>query len=162
MANIQVRSNGGGGRELAQRREWDPTAWARELLRWDPFREMLPSSATPELTFNPAFEVKETKEGYSFKADLPGLAEKDIEVTRTGNRLVIGGKREAEREEKGDTYYTFERTYGSFQRAFTLPDGIDAEHINAELKDGVLNVLVPKLPEAQPKKIEIKPEVKKS
>jgi HSP20 family protein len=162
MANIQVRSNGGAARELAQRRDWDPTAWARELLRWDPFREMLPSISMPEATFNPAFEVKETKEGYSFKADLPGVAEKDIEITQAGNRLVIGGKREAEREDKGDTSYTCERTYGSFQRAFTLPEGIDAEHIDAELKDGVLNVLVPKLPEAQPKKIEIKLETRKS
>jgi HSP20 family protein len=161
MANIQVRSNG-GGREPAQRREWDPSAWARELLRWDPFREMMPSISLPEPTFNPAFEVKETKEGYSFMADLPGVAEKDIEITRTSNRLVIGGKRESEREEKGDTYYTCERCYGSFQRAFTLPDGIDGEHIKAELKNGVLTVNVPKLPEAQPQKIEIRPEAKSS
>ena len=160
MANIMVR-NEGGGREVAHR-EWDPTGWARELLRWDPFREMLPSFAMPEMTFNPAFEVKETKEGYSFKADLPGVFEKDIEISRTGTRLSINGKRESEHEDKGDTYYTCERTYGSFTRTFTLPDGIDGEHIRAELKDGVLTVLVPKLPEARPQKIAIKPETKKS
>jgi HSP20 family protein len=161
MANIQVRTDG-GGRELAQRREWDPASWARELLRWDPFREMLPSVAMPEMTFNPAFEVKETKEGYSFKADLPGVVDKDLEITQTGQRLSIGGKREAERESKGDTYYACERTYGSFLRTFTLPDGIDAEHIQAELNNGVLTVMVPRMPEAQPRKIEIKPEAKKS
>ena len=160
MANITVRNN--GGPELTTRREWDPTSWARELLRWDPFREMLPSFAMPEVAFNPAFEVKETKEGFSFKADLPGIAEKDLEVTRTGNRLTIGGKREAEREEQGDTYYTCERSYGSFTRTFTLPEGIDGEHIQAQLKDGVLSVTVPKLPEAQAQKIAIKPEQKKS
>jgi HSP20 family protein len=160
MANIAVRNN--GGREVAARREWDPTSWARDLLRWDPFREILPSFNMPEMTFNPAFEVKENKEGYSFKADLPGVGEKDVEVTRTGNRLTIGGKREAEHEDHGDTYYACERTYGSFARTFTLPDGIDGEHIQAQLKDGVLTVVVPKLPAAQAKKIAIQSDAKKS
>ncbi len=159
MANIMVRND--GGREVA-RREWDPVSWARDLMRWDPFREMLPNFTVPEMTFNPAFEIKETKEGYSFKADLPGVFEKDIEINRTGTRLTISGKRESEHEDKGDTYYTCERTYGSFTRTFTLPDGIDGEHTRAELKDGVLTVLVPKLPEARPQKIAIKPETKKS
>jgi HSP20 family protein len=159
MADIVVRNN--GGREVA-RREWEPSSWARELLRWDPFREMLPSFAVAEPTFNPAFEIKETKEGYTFKADLPGVVEKDIEITRTGNRLGISGKRESERQEQGETYYACERTYGSFTRTFTLPEGIDGEHIHAALKDGVLTVVVPKLPEAQPQKITIKPETKKS
>lgn len=160
MANITVRSN--GGQHEVTRREWDPSSWARELLRWDPFREMLPSFAMPEMAFNPAFEVKETKEGYSFKADVPGVAEKDIEINRTGTRLTISGKRETEHEDKGDTYYTCERSYGTFTRTFTLPDGIDGDHIRAEMKEGVLTVLVPKLPEARPQKIAIKPEAKKS
>lgn len=160
MANITVRSN--GGQPEVARRDWDPTSWARELLRWDPFREMLPSFAMPEMTFNPAFEIKETRDGYSFKADLPGVAEKDLEINRTGQRLTIAGKRESEHEDRGETYYTCERTYGSFTRTFTLPDGIDGEHIRAELKDGVLDVMVPKLPEAKPQKIAIKPEAKKS
>ena len=159
MADIVVRNN--GGRELV-RREWDPSSWARELLRWDPFREMLPNLAMPEPTFNPAFEIKETKEGYMFKADLPGVVEKDLEITRTGNRLGISGKRESEREDKGETYYACERTYGAFTRTFTLPDGIDGEHVHADLKDGVLTVVVPKLPEAQPQKITIKPQMRKS
>ena len=160
MANITVRSK--GGQPEVARRDWDPTSWARELLRWDPFREMLPSFAMPETTFNPAFEIKETRDGYSFKADLPGVAEKDLEINRTGQRLTIAGQRESEHEDKGETYYTCERSYGSFTRTFTLPDGIDGEHIRAELKDGVLHVMVPKLPEAKPQKIAIKPEAKKS
>ncbi len=159
MADIVVRNN--GGREVS-RREWDPTSWARELLRWDPFREIVPNFAMAQPAFNPAFEVKETKEGYTFKADLPGVAEKDLEITRTGNRLGISGKRESEHEDKGETFYACERTYGSFTRTFTLPDGIDGEHVHAEMKDGVLTVVVPKLPEAQPQKITIKPQTKKS
>ena len=160
MANITVRSN--GGQPEVARREWDPSIWARELLRWDPFREMLPSFTMPEMTFNPAFEIKETKEGYSFKADVPGVVDKDIEINRTGTRLTISGKRESELEDKGETYYACERSYGSFTRTFTLPEGIDGDHIRAEMKDGVLTVLVPKLPEARPQKIAIKPETKKS
>lgn len=159
MADIVVRNHGG---QPAARREWDPVGWARELLRWDPFREMMPSVQLPELTFTAPFEIKETREGYTFKADVPGVAERDIEVTRTGNRLSITGKRESEKEDKGDTFYAMERSYGAFARTFTLPDGVDAEHIHAALEDGVLTVVVPKLPEAQPHKIALKPEGKKS
>ncbi|HEU4730203.1 MAG TPA: Hsp20/alpha crystallin family protein [Kofleriaceae bacterium] len=141
----------------------DPLRW---LLRWDPFREMTPSLFAPpaiEATFSPAFEVKENKDSFLFKADLPGMAEKDIEIKLDGVRLTVSGKREADHEEKGDTFYTFERSYGSFMRAFTLPDGIEADHVKAELKDGVLTIVVPKKAVAQAKTIEIKPgDVKKS
>ncbi len=163
MANITVRQD--GGQALARRSEWDPAAWARDLLRWDPFREMMPgfpSVFAEGMAFSPAFEVKETKEGYQFKADVPGVHEKDLEIARTGNRLTISGKREIEKEEKGDTYYTCERSYGSFTRAFTLPEGIDGEHTRADLKDGVLTLLVPKRPEAQPQRIAVRSAEKKS
>ncbi len=144
-------------------REPDPVHW---LLRWDPFRQMAPSlfsQPTAELTFSPAFEVKETKDGFMFKADLPGMKEQDLEVKLTGSRLTIGGKREAEHEDKGDTYYTYERAYGSFLRTFTLPDGIDGDHVQAELKEGVLSVVVPKKVAAQAKTVTVKTgETKKS
>jgi len=137
-------------------READPLRW---LLRWDPFREMTPAwagQAASETTFSPAFEVKENKDGFLFKADVPGMKEPDIEVKLTGDRLTISGKREAEREEKDETFYTYERSYGSFMRTFTLPAGIDGDHVHAELKDGVLCVMVPKKAAAQGKTIAIK------
>jgi HSP20 family protein len=163
MANISVRKQEGGQQQLARPQTWDPMAWARDLLRWDPFREMIPTPAFPvEMAFAPAFEVKETQEGYTFKADVPGVSDKDIDISRTGNRLTISGKRESEKEEKGDTYYTAERTYGAFTRAFTLPEGVDGDHIQANLKDGVLTIVAPKLPESQPQKITIKSPEKKS
>jgi HSP20 family protein len=144
-------------------READPLRW---LMRWDPFREMTPSWFGPplaEATFSPAFEVKETKDSFLFKADLPGLKEPDIEIKLTGDRLTISGKREAEREDKDDTFYTYERSYGTFMRSFTLPDGIDSDHVMAELKDGVLHVVVPKKAAAIGKTIAIKPgDAKKS
>jgi HSP20 family protein len=162
MSTIAVR-NQNPGTSLARQAEWDPTRWARELLRWDPFREISPGFPSLEAVgFSPAFEVKETQEGYQFKADLPGILEKDLEVSRTGNRLTVSGRREAEREEKGDTFFMCERSYGSFTRAFTLPEGIDGEHIRADLKDGVLNLFVPKKPGAQPQKIAVHGPEKKS
>jgi len=144
-------------------RENDAFHW---MLRWDPFREMAPSwfgQPAAEATFSPAFEVKENKDSFLFKADLPGLKEPDVEVKLVGGRLTISGKREAEREDRDDTFYTYERTYGSFVRSFTLPDGIDGDHIHAELRDGVLSIVVPKKATALAKTITIKTgETKKS
>jgi len=128
-------------------------------MGWDPFRQMAPFFAGEEqpVRFTPEFEVKETKEGFVFKADIPGVKEKDLEISMTGSRLTISGKREAETEENTDTYYACERAYGTFTRAFTLPEGTDGNnHIRAELKEGVLTLLLPKKPELQPKRIEIK------
>jgi predicted nucleic acid-binding protein len=80
----------------------------------------------------------------------------------TGNRLRIGGKREAERREQSDTYYAHERTYGDFLRVFTLPDGVEPNSVQAELKDGVLTVSLRKAPELQPKKVPIQSATKRS
>jgi len=134
---------------------WDPFQEMRSLLSWDPFRAIRAPSI-PDVQFMPAFEVKETKDGFLFKADLPGVKEADLDVHLSGDRLLISGKREAERTEESDTIYAYERTFGSFQRSFTLPTGVDANNVRAELKEGVLTVLVPKSPETQPKKIAVK------
>jgi HSP20 family protein len=151
MADIVKKDNG------SQLMEWDPFRAMREMMRWDPFREMAPMfpRMIAEREWMPAFEVRENKDGYVFKADLPGIKKEDLEVSLTGNRLTITGKRDQEKETKQDTYYAYERTYGSFTRAFTLPEGIDVDHLKSELKDGVLTLVVPKKPEAQPKKIPI-------
>jgi HSP20 family protein len=138
--------------------EWNPLRTMREMLRWDPFREMAPGF--PNLGFegmewNPSFDVTETKDAYVFKADIPGVKKEDVEITVTGNRIQIAGKRESEHESKSDTVYTYERQYGSFSRAFTLPAGADIEHAKSELKEGVLTLLIPKHAEAQSKKIPI-------
>jgi HSP20 family protein len=157
MANIAVQREPAQPAAALPSREgwWDPFRTMRELLRWDPFGETLP--AFPEArTFAPAFEVKETRDAFQFKADLPGIEAKDIEVRLTQNRLTVSGKREAEKTDRSDTYYMFERSYGSFTRAFTLPEGVDAEKIQADLKDGVLSLVLPKRPEMQPKEIKVK------
>jgi len=142
---------------LAQRtREWDPFQTMRELMAWDPFQEMAPRvwrGMEGRMPYMPSFDVRETKDAYLFKADLPGFREQDIDVNLTGNRLTVSGQREAEKVEDTDTCYCSERTHGSFTRSFTLPEGIDSGKIQADLKDGVLSVQVPKTVEAQPKHI---------
>jgi HSP20 family protein len=161
MSNISIRKQSGDKPVAAQvEPAWDPWRQMRALLSWDPFREMAPFPAFDERAagFAPAFDVKETKDGYEFKADVPGIQDKDLEVTVTGNRLIVGGKREEEKEDRSDRYYAYERHYGSFSRSFTLPDGADSDKLRASLDQGVLTLTVPKKPEVQPKKIAVKAE----
>jgi len=155
MSNIAVQKKEGGETAAVARREWDPFKMMRDMLRWDPFREMAPVPSLDVAAYSPAFEVKETKESFVFKADVPGIKEQDIEVNLAGNRLTISGKRDSEKEDKSDTYYTYERSYGSFTRSFTLPEQADAQHVKAELKNGELTVVVPKTPAAVAKRIPV-------
>jgi len=155
MANVAVQKKENGETAAVARRDWDPFRLMRDMLRWDPFREMAPTLSVEFPSYSPAFDIKETKESFVFKADVPGIKEQDIEVNVAGNRLTISGKREAEKEDKGETYYAYERSYGSFTRTFTLPDQTDGEHVKAELKNGELTVVVPKTPAAVAKKIPV-------
>jgi len=153
MANLFIHGNGEERSRVSM--EANPFRW----IRWDPFREMAtvwPGDEQPA-RFAPDFEVKETKEGFVFKVDVPGIKENDLDITMTGNQLTISGKRETETEEKTDIYYASERSYGSFTRAFTMPQRIDSgDRIRADLKEGVLTLLLPKKPEVQPRRIEVK------
>ena len=157
MANISVRKEEPSQVTTPQSYDdWEPARLIRQFFGWDPFREMAPLLRRDMNTFMPAFDVKETKDGYLFKADLPGVKESDIDIQLTGNRLNITGKREAEKQEKTDTLYTYERSSGSFARSFTLPDDVIAANIHAELRDGVLTLHVPRKPQATPQKIPLK------
>jgi HSP20 family protein len=117
--------------------------------------QLLSGRAAPEAAFVPAFDVKETKDSFIFKADMPGVDEKDLEITITGDRLLVSGKRESEKQEGNERFFTYERSFGSFSRAFTLPEGVDSEHVQADLKNGVLSLVLPKKPEVQPKRIAV-------
>jgi HSP20 family protein len=159
MANLIRRNLGERGREMPmqpQRTEWDPFRMMREMLRFDPFGELSVGWQQPA-AFMPAFEVRETENAYLFKADLPGVKDEDLDISLNGNRLTVSGRREAEERQENETYYAYERSYGAFTRSFTLPDGVDGDHVMAELRDGVLTLTVPKKPEIQPKKIQLKP-----
>ena len=95
--------------------------------------------------FLPRVDVSDTGKEMQITAELPGLDEKDVEVTVTNNMLTIKGEKE---EEEGD-YYHSERSYGYFDRTIALPQGIDADNAKAKFKKGVLKVTIPKKPEAQ-------------
>jgi HSP20 family protein len=154
MANL-IRRNEPQQRDVSPT-GWEPMRLMRELMNGDPFAEMLPWVTGEPAMFTPRFEVKESKDAYVFKADLPGIDDKDVDIQLTGNRLTISGKRQAEERQESETFYAYERSYGSFSRAFTLPDGTDVDHAEAELKNGVLTISIPKLPEHQPRKISLK------
>jgi HSP20 family protein len=133
-----------------------PLRSLREILSWDPFQEMAPLLPMEMHKVIPPFEVRETKDRFVFLADLPGVESKDIEILLTGNRLTITGTRTAkiEKGEEGE-YYARERTYGSFTRSFTLPEGADLNAVQANLTAGVLTIVFPKVAAVQPKKIPV-------
>ena len=115
--------------------------------------------ASPDLSFTvPAVDVTEDDKAYKIAAEMPGVEEKDIDVSVNEDTLVLKGEKRQEKEEKGKNTYVSERSFGSFQRAFTLPDGVDRGKIAADFSKGVLTVTLPKTPESQKqqKKIEIK------
>lgn len=157
MANLSLRRNQDGnlpttGRGTPQQGGWDPFRILDSLLRWDPYRELMPVTQQG-LAFIPHFEVKETRDAYVFKADLPGVKESDLDLSLTANQLTISGKREYDQEEEAQNFYISELSYGTFTRTFTLPQGADVDKVQADLRNGVLTLVVPKRPEMQPRKI---------
>jgi len=103
----------------------------------------------------PAIDVVEKEKEYVISAELPGLDEKDVDVSVSDDMLIIKGEKREEKEEKAKNYYLSERRYGAFQRSFQLPTGVDAEKIDASFQKGVLTVMLPKTPEAQKKEKKI-------
>ncbi len=99
-------------------------------------------------TVSPRFEVSETDEAVQVTAELPGLDDKDIEVTLEENHLAVKGEKKQEREEKKKNYYFSERSYGSFQRLIPLPAGVEKDKAKASFKKGVLKIEIPKSPAA--------------
>jgi HSP20 family protein len=154
MANLIRRENREAARARPSGLFLDPFRMMDEMLRWDPFRGG-ENWGTNLAEFVPGFEVKESRDEYVIKADLPGVNEKDVEISVTGNVIQVSGRREQEQREEGDRFYAMERSYGQFTRGFSLPEGADAERVSAELKDGVLAVHIPKKPEVQPKRINL-------
>lgn len=116
------------------------------------FDRPLPGFARGSRDLTPRMDVSETDTEVVVSADLPGLEEKDLQVTVDQGLLTLRGVRQEEREEKKRSYHLMERSYGEFQRAIPLPAGIDEGRIKAAFKKGVLTVHLPKLPEAQSKK----------
>ena len=106
-------------------------------------------------TWSPAVDIRETDESYLVHAELPGLSKDDINITLEDTILKLSGERRFEKDVEEEQYHRIERTYGTFTRAFSLPSRVDAGHVQASFKDGVLTITVPKMEEAKPHKIDI-------
>lgn len=106
----------------------------------------------------PAIDLCEDAKGYSVTAELPGLSEKDIEVSISGDMLTLKGEKRQEEDKTEKNYHITERSYGTFRRMFYLPDGVDRDKIAASFAKGVLTITLPKSAQAaaQDKKIEVK------
>ena len=104
----------------------------------------------------PAVDVAEHDEEYQVKVELPGVSKDDVKITMQDNILTIHGEKKQEKESKSSNYHRVERSYGSFQRSFTLPTSVKHDTIEASYKDGILTIALPKAEEAKPKQIEVK------
>jgi HSP20 family protein len=106
----------------------------------------------------PAIDMSEDEKAYTISAELPGIDAKDIDVSLSGDVLVLKGEKRQEKEEKDKNYHFSERAYGSFQRAFDLPASVDRDKVAADFSKGVLTITLPKTVEAQKpqKKIDVK------
>ncbi|MBA4149705.1 MAG: Hsp20/alpha crystallin family protein [Verrucomicrobia bacterium] len=106
--------------------------------------------------WSPSVDITEDEKEFLIKVELPEVKKEDVEVSVENGALQIAGERKMEKEEKGKKYHRVERAYGSFSRSFTLPDGADPSKINAEYKEGILNVHIAKGEKSTAKAIEVK------
>ncbi|NVN88050.1 MAG: Hsp20/alpha crystallin family protein [Rhodopseudomonas sp.] len=111
-----------------------------------------------KLTATPAVDIVENDSAYKVTAELPGMDEKNFEVKLDNGGLTIKGEKQEEKEEKQNGYHLQERRFGSFERYFAIPEGVDADKIEASFKKGILTVTLPKKPDAKKpaKKIDVK------
>jgi len=143
------------------------------LVRWEPVRELNTIQGEINRLFNsffdtpvsagegagrrwlPAMDLVEAGDHYVLRADLPGLSEEDVKIEVEDDVLTVSGERKAEHEQRGEGYHRLERSYGSFSRSLTLPDGVDPETVQASFERGVLEVRIPKPEERKPRRVTI-------
>ncbi len=150
------------------------------LIRWNPTHDLLPIPSdmlsmqreinrmfdslfrgsladTEELTaWSPSVDVAERENDLVVKVELPGVSKDEVKITLQDNMLSIRGEKKQEKEAKDANFHRVERTYGSFQRTFTLPAPVKADKVDASYKDGILTITLPKAEEAKAKQIEVR------
>jgi HSP20 family protein len=131
------------------------------LSLWNQFDDLFTDSALRNRSsgprpFVPAVDITETKEGYDLVADVPGVSPDKIEVTVEDGLLKVRGERRDEREEKREGYRRIERSFGSFERSFVLPKGVNSDQVSAGVEHGQLRVHIPKPAQLAPRKVEVK------
>jgi HSP20 family protein len=109
----------------------------------------------------PPMDVSETDNEVIVRAETPGIAAKDLDISISGTTLTISGEKQEQQEKKDENYYQCERRYGSFRRVIDLPDTIDADKVTAESDNGIVTIRIAKKPGVKTKKVEVKPTSKK-
>lgn len=147
------------------------------LVRWDPFSELSTLHDRVNQLFNQTFggtgrgmdqpllssnfippvDIYEDDHSITLQAEIPGVAEKDLDIRLENNFLTISGERKLENVEKKENFQRIERHYGRFTRSFTLPSAVDPDSVNAEFENGILKIMLAKRAEARPKQIRITP-----
>lgn len=130
------------------------------LTLWNQFDdlfadELFKGRRSPARTFVPAVDIEETSDGYLLTADVPGVPAESIDITVEDGVLTLKGHRQAEQREEKEGYRRIERSFGSFQRSFVLPKGVNVEGVKAQVEHGQLRVRVPKPVAALPKKVTV-------
>lgn len=141
------------------------------LVRWDPIRELDSlqgdmnrlfdsffegrAPKAPSRRWIPAMDLVETEDHLVLRGDLPGMTEDDVDIEIKDGVLTVSGERKTDHEEKGEGYHRVERSFGSFSRSLSLPQGVDPGKVEAKFDNGVLEVRIPKPAEAKPTRVEI-------
>jgi HSP20 family protein len=143
------------------------------VVKWDPFRDLVSiqdrmnrlfeqtlsrsrgEEGVTATTWTPAVDIYETADTIVMKAELPGVAREDIQIQIDGNTLTLKGERRFARDVQEESYLRIERAYGSFHRSFGLPATVQQENVRAVLKDGVLELTLPKAEGSKPKRISV-------
>jgi HSP20 family protein len=148
-------------------------AFGTALRRVDPFQELMGYQERMNQLFRnsfsnfgddtltsgawaPAVDIYETQETIEMTFEIPGVNQKEIKVNIENNLLTVSGERKFEHEDKRNNYHRVERSYGAFQRSFTVPSTVDPNKINAVFENGLLRLTLAKRPETQPRAIEVK------
>jgi HSP20 family protein len=152
------------------------------LIRWNPNRELgsFPSdilsmqreinrmfdtffrgglsdeTALAPSAWSPAVDIAEHDNEYVVKMEIPGVDKGDVKITMRDGVLTVSGEKKSEKESKGSSYHRVERSYGTFERSFSLPSSVKADNIDAVFKDGILSITLPKSETSKPKQIEVK------
>jgi HSP20 family protein len=165
--------NGAGAGTATRNNAGRPNTKMNTLIRWNPLREfeamqnrmsnllarpLLPSGIDEPIgmgEWTPLVDVEESDKEYTIKAELPEVKKEDVKVEIQNGSLRISGERKLEKEEAGKRFHRVERSYGSFERSFSLPEGTKKGDLKAEFKDGLLKVHLPKIEEEKTKTLEI-------
>ena len=147
---------------------------ARNLVTWDPFREMSTMREDMERLFDtmvgryprertegfwaPSVDVEESNDAITIRAEVPGMKKEEIKLTVTDDTVTISGERRHEEEQKEKTFHRIERIYGKFQRTIALPADVEGDKARASYKAGVLELVLPKSAKAKAHEIQIKTE----